>query len=127
MRRLEEPIKALVAGGRPAAAVADDDRGPVDRGSDRARRPEAALRLELALLVLVVEALAGVELVLEDRPGSVAADEGRRDVVKLRQAQFEQPRCPLDVDGPGFALAEGNVRRGVDHRGAAAGQPLAIS
>ncbi len=87
-------------------AVADDDARAQDRERQVRPRAHELLGLELRLLVGVVEALADVEVALEERAGVGAGDVRGRDLgVALEHAELlrpagelEHPARPLDVD-----------------------------
>ncbi len=93
VRQLQEWVEAVVRAGVSRAAVAHDDRGTVEGRVNAPGHANRPLRLKFAALVVVVKALAALQLVLENRVGTVAADEGRGDVMELGQpdgmAQFQ--------------------------------------
>src|SRR5438876_8897749 len=82
-QQLHGPVERLVPGRLPADRMADDDRGTID--GDRQlpdRGPAESLGFELAPFVRVAEALADVELALEDDVRTITGDVGRTDVIE---------------------------------------------
>jgi len=65
-------------------AVADDDRGTVDRRRQPGGHPPADLRLRvvLGLLVVVVERRSDLEIILAERAGVATADIAGTEIVK---------------------------------------------
>src|SRR5439155_10279795 len=114
------PVERIVTGRLPADRMADDDRGTID--SDRQlphRGPAETLGFELAPFVGVAEALADVELALEDDVGTITGDVGRTDVIEapllavLPDPATEQERLsgPADVPAPRLGERTTEVRR----------------
>ena len=113
---LQRVVRPVVLLGLAGAAVADDHRGPVDRHrhAGLARLGDDPLGLVLGVLVVVGEALAQLQVVLEEEARVAAGDVAGADVLQPHElvgAAREVDDVPgaLDVHRPGELGGDGQV------------------
>ena len=113
---LQRVVRAVVLLGLAGAAVADDHRGPVDRHrhAGLARLRDDPLGLVLGVLVVVGEALAQLQVVLEEDARVAPGDVAGADVLQPHELvgaarEVDDVAGALDVHRPGELGGHGQV------------------